>query len=54
LLQRYSIKIGVEREVTLSFPYTLDEAYYKALEVENLDGLERPHLRPFPVYFLGF
>jgi len=29
----------LKREVTLSAPYTLDEAYHKALEVEKIDKL---------------
>lgn len=33
------LRTDLKREVTLSAPYTLDEAYHKALEVEKLDKL---------------
>jgi len=33
------LRTDLKREVTLSAPYTVDEAYHKALEVEKLDKL---------------
>jgi len=35
------LQTDLKREVSLSTPYTLDEAYYKTLEVEKLDKLYR-------------
>jgi len=34
-----ALRTDLKREVILSMPYTLDEAYYKTLEVEKLDKL---------------
>ena len=47
----------LKREVTLSVPYILDEAYHKALKVEKLDKLYpvrrlAPSSRPLPILFL--